>query len=133
MSNGAQPLLARGRSLLGELLRIVQTRLEMLAIELEQEKIRISRQVRLAIVAALCAWLAGFTLVLWVALSLRPDVRFIVLGSLFGAFTLGALACWIALKRVMRRDALFARLLIQLHLDRESLGSVERESVSPQP
>jgi uncharacterized membrane protein YqjE len=122
MSDGAQPLLARGRSLLGELLRIVQTRLEMLAIEFEQEKIRISRQLRLAVVAALCTWLAGFTLVLWVALSLRPDVRFIVLGALFGVFTLGALGCWIALRRVMRHDALFARLMTQLRLDRESLG-----------
>lgn len=122
MSDGAQPLIARGKSLLGELLRIVQTRLEMLAIEFEQEKIRISRQLRLAIVAALCTWLAGFTLVLWVALSLRPDVRFIVLGALFGVFTLGGVGSWIALRRVMRHDALFARLMTQLRLDRESLG-----------
>jgi uncharacterized membrane protein YqjE len=122
MSEGAQPLVARGRSLLGELLRIVQTRLEMLAIEFEQEKMRISRQLQLAIVAALCTWLAGFTLVLWVALALRPDVRFIVLGALFGAFAVASLACWIALRRLMRRHALFARLMTQLRLDRESLG-----------
>ncbi len=122
MSDAAQPLVARGRSLLGELLRIVQTRLEMLAIEFEQEKIRIARQIRLAIVAALCTWLAGFTLVLWVALALRPDVRFIVLGALFGAFTVASIACWIGLSRSMRRQALFARLMAQLRLDRESLG-----------
>jgi len=130
MNDGAQPLFARGRSLLGELLRIVQTRLEMLAIEFEQEKIRIARQLRLAIVAALCTWLAGFTLVLWVALALRPDVRFIVLGALFAAFALGSIACWIGLKRLMHRDALFARLLHQLHLDRESLSRV---SLSQEP
>ncbi len=122
MSDGAQPLVARGRSLLGELLRIVQTRLEMLAIEFEQEKIRITRQLRLAIVAALCTWLAGFTLVLWVALALRPDVRFIVLGALFGAFATASVGCWIGLRRLMRRHALFARLLTQLRLDRQSLG-----------
>jgi uncharacterized membrane protein YqjE len=124
MSEGAQPLIARGRSLLGELLRIVQTRLEMLAIEFEQEKLRITRQLQLAIIAALCTWLSGFTLVLWVALSLRPDVRFIVLGALFVAFGLGGLGCWIGLRRAMRRDALFARLLTQLRLDRESLASL---------
>jgi uncharacterized membrane protein YqjE len=130
MSDGAQPLFARGRSLLSELLRIVQTRLEMLAIEIEQEKMRIARQLRLAIVAALCTWLAGFTLVLWVALALRPDLRFIVLGALFGAFAVASAACWIGLTRLMRRDALFARLLHQLHLDRESLARV---SLSPEP
>jgi len=122
MSDGAQPLFARGRSLLAELLRILQTRLEMLAIEFEQEKIRIARQLGLALVAALCTWLAGFTLVLWVALALRPDVRFIVLGALFAAFAVAGIACWLGLRRLMRRDALFARLMNQLHLDRESLG-----------
>jgi uncharacterized membrane protein YqjE len=122
MSDGAQPLVARGRSLLGELLGIVQTRLEMLAIEFEQEKIRITRQLALALVAALCTWLAGFTLVLWVALALRSDVRFIVLGALFGVFTVASVAFWIGLRRLTRRHALFARLMHQLRLDRESLG-----------
>jgi uncharacterized membrane protein YqjE len=122
MSDGAQPLIGRGRSFLRELLRIVQTRLEMLAIEFEQEKLRLTQQLRLAIVAALCAWLAGFTLILWVALALRPDVRFIVLGILFGVFVLATLACWVGLRRAMRRGPLFARLLTQLRLDRESLG-----------
>ena len=117
-----EPFVARGRSLLAELLRIAQTRLEMLAIELEQEKLRITRALRLAAVVVVCGWLAGFTLVLWVALSLRPDVRFIVLGALFVLFVLGGLASWIALRRSLRRDPPFSRLIGQLRLDRASLG-----------
>ncbi|MGB6450003.1 MAG: phage holin family protein [Steroidobacteraceae bacterium] len=117
-----EPVIARGRSLLGELLRMTQTRLEMLAIELEQEKLRIARALRLAAVAAVCAWLAGFTLVLWAALSLRPPVRFIVLGTLFVLFVLAGLTSWIALRRSLKRDPPFSRLIGQLRLDRASLG-----------
>ncbi len=117
-----EPIVARGRSLLGELLRIAQTRLEMLAIELEQEKLRITRALRLALVTAICAWLSGFTLVLWVALSLRPSVRFIVLGALFILFGLAALASWIVLRRSLTRSPPFSRLIGQLRLDRASLG-----------
>ncbi len=117
-----EPLVARGRSLLGELLRIAQTRLEMLAMELEQEKLRIARALRLAIITAVCAWLAGFTLVLWVALALGPRARFIVLGALFALFVLAALASWIVLRRSLGRDPPFSRLIDQLRLDRASLG-----------
>ncbi len=117
-----EPFVARGRSLLGELLRMAQTRLEMLALELEQEKLRVARALRLAAVTAVCAWLAGFTLVLWVALALRPSVRFIALGALFALFALGGLASWIALRRALTRDSPFSRLIGQLRLDRASLG-----------
>jgi uncharacterized membrane protein YqjE len=122
MNDTAPPLIARGRLMLAELVRMAQTRLEMLAIEFEQERLRIARQLQLALVGALCTWLAGFTLVLWVALALRSDVRFIVLGALFGVFALASLACWLGFRRLMRRHALFARLLAQLQLDRESLS-----------
>ncbi len=117
-----EPLITRGRSLLGELLRIAQTRLEMLAIELEQEKLRITRALRLAVITAVCAWLAGFTLVLWVALALPPQARLIVLGALFVLFVLAALTSWIVLRRALGRDPPFSRLIAQLRLDRASLG-----------
>ncbi len=122
MNDAAQPLIGRGRSLLRDLLSIAQTRLELLAIEFEQEKLRLTQLLWLIIVAALCTWLAGFTLVLWVALALRPDVRFIVLGALFGAFVVASVVCWVGLRRMARRGGLFGRLLTQLRLDRESLG-----------
>lgn len=122
MNDQAQSIFSRGRSFLSEVLRMAQTRLELLALEVEQEKLQVSRDLRLALIAAVCAWLAGFTLVLWVALTLSPGVRFIVLGALFGVFVLAALACWIRLRRSMRRAPLFSRLIGQLRLDRASLG-----------
>ncbi len=117
-----EPIIARGRSLLGELLRMTQTRLEMLALELEQEKLRIARELRLAAITLGCAWLAGFTLVLWAALALRPPVRFIVLGALFVLFVLAGLTSWIVLRRSLSHNRPFSRLIGQLRLDRASLG-----------
>lgn len=117
-----EPFIARGRSLLAELLRMAQTRLEILAIEIEQEKLRISRALRLAIATAVFAWLAGFSLVLWVALALAPRQRFIFLGALFVAFLLCGIGSFLLLRRALARNPLFARLRAQLHLDRASLG-----------
>ncbi len=118
----SEPIVARGKSLLEQLLRIVQTRLELLTIELEQEKLHLLRDLRLATICALCAWLAGFTLVLWAALALPPHVRFIVLGALFGAFLLASVIAFVILRRSVRRVPLFTRLIAQLRLDRASLS-----------
>lgn len=122
MSDDTQNIFSRGRSMLVEVLRMAQTRLELLALEIEQEKLRITHDLKLAIFAAVCLWLSGFSLVLWVALALRPQTRFIVLGCFFFVFLVAAVACWIALKRSMRRAPLFSRLIGQLRLDRASLG-----------
>ena len=122
MTEGAQPIIARGKSLLDQLLRIAQTRLEILSLEIERERLAITREVRLAAIAVVCGWLAGFTLVLWVALAFPPDIRFIALGVLFGLFVVGAVASWLTLRRSLRRAALFTRVIEQLRLDRASLG-----------
>jgi uncharacterized membrane protein YqjE len=122
MSDDAQNLFSRGRAMLSEALRMAQTRLELLALEIEQEKLLITRDLKLAIFAAICLWLSGFSLVLWVALALRPETRFILLGCFFFVFLVAALAFWIALRRSMRRAPLFSRLIGQLRHDRASLG-----------
>jgi len=122
MTDESPNLFARGRGMLIEALRIAQTRLELAALEIEQEKLRITHDLKLAIFAAICLWLSGFSLVLWVALALRPQARFILLGCFFFVFLLAALGFWLALRRSMRRDPPFARLIGQLRLDRASLG-----------
>lgn len=122
MSEEAQNIFTRGRAMLVEALRMAQTRLELLALEIEQEKLIISRDLKLAAFAAICLWLSGFSLVLWVALALAPRPRFIFLGCFFAVFLIAALGCWIALRRSMRRDPPFSRLISQLRLDRASLG-----------
>ncbi|MGH8218310.1 MAG: phage holin family protein [Steroidobacteraceae bacterium] len=122
MNDEPPNLFARGRAMLLEGLRMAQTRLELAALEIEQEKLRITRDLRLAIFAAICLWLAGFSLILWVALALEQRARFILLGCFFFVFLIAALGFWIALRRSMRRDPPFSRLIGQLRLDRASLG-----------
>jgi len=108
--------------MLVEALRMAQTRLELAALEIEQEKLRITRDLRLAIFAAICLWLSGFSLVLWVALALPSQARFILLGCLVVVFLIAALGFWLVLRRSLRRDPPFTRLIGQLRLDRASLG-----------
>ena len=122
MNDTAQPFVGRGKSLLQQLLRSAQTRLELLALELEEERAAIRHRVRVAVIGALCAWLAGFTLVLWIALAFPPNVRFIALGIVFALFALGTLVSWILLRRAVRHAPLFSRLIEQLRRDRAALG-----------
>lgn len=121
MADATQPIIGRGKSLLDQLLRIAQTRLELLSVEIEQERLNITRELRVAMLCLVSGWLAGFTLVLWVALAFPPDVRFILLGALFGVFALVSVIGWIVLRR-SRRPPLFSRVIEQLRLDRASLG-----------
>ncbi|HYK24656.1 MAG TPA: phage holin family protein [Steroidobacteraceae bacterium] len=122
MNDESQNLFTRGRAMLVEALRMAQTRLELAALEIEQEKLRITRDLRLAIFAAICLWLSGFSLVLWVALALPSQARFILLGCLVVVFLIAALGFWLVLRRSLRRDPPFTRLIGQLRLDRASLG-----------
>jgi len=119
------PLVDRGRSMVEQLLRMAQTRLEMLALEIEREKLALAYSFKLALITALCAWLAGFAAILWAALVLPPDVRSKVLAGLFIVFAAAAGLSALALKKRARRDTLFSRAIAQLNLDRASLGSPE--------
>jgi uncharacterized membrane protein YqjE len=125
MREPGQPLIGRGKSLIEQLLRIAQTRLELLSVELQQEKLALVREMRLAATLGACALLGGMTLVLWVALAFPADVRFVLLGVLFGLLAAGAVASYLVLKRSARRGPLFSRVIQQLQLDRASLMSHE--------
>jgi uncharacterized membrane protein YqjE len=123
MNVAAAPLIGRGKSLLDQALRVVQTRLELLSLEVQREKTILVRQLVLAAVGVTCAWLAGFTLILWGALTLAPRERAIFLGLLSGVLLVGSLVSWLVVRSRARREPLFTRAIHQLHLDRASLGS----------
>lgn len=119
----SQPLIDRGKSMLDQLLRMTQTRLEMLSLEVQREKLEIGRSLWLAAAVIGCAWLAGFSLILWVALALPQEIRFWLLGGLFVALLAASIICWLILRRRSTRQRLFSRVIEQLQLDRASLGS----------
>lgn len=122
MSDHVQQLVGRGKSLIDQLLRLAQTRLEMLSVELQQEKLAIGKQAQLLAIMVVLALLAGMTLIVWIALAFPPEMRLIALGIIFAAFVIGVLVCWIVLTRQVKRDPLFSRVVNQLHLDRAALN-----------
>lgn len=122
MSDHVQQLVGRGKSLIDQLLRLAQTRLEMLSVELQQEKLAIGKQAQLLAIMVVCALLAGMTLIVWIALAFPPEMRLVALGIIFAAFVIGMLVCWIVLTRQVKRDPLFSRVVNQLHLDRAALN-----------
>lgn len=117
----AQPLIGRGKSLLDQLLRIAQTRLELLSAELHSEKLALTRQWQLAVAVVVLGCMAGVTFLLWLALTLPPHLRTTVLGVVFFLLVGGVLGCALALRKRSRRAPLFSRVVHQLRLDRASL------------
>jgi uncharacterized membrane protein YqjE len=118
----AHSLIGRGKSLLDQLLSIAQTRLELLSAEIQSEKLALTRQWQLAVGAVVLGCLAGVTLILWLALTLPPQMRTVVLVGMFFLLVGGALGCALALRKRRRRAPLFSRVVHQLRLDRASLG-----------
>ena len=93
MTSPTQRLLEEALSLGAQGLRIAQTRLEMLSIDLQREKQALARQFAFAVTCGTSAALAAFACILWAALSFEPRTRFIALGVMTGVFTLVAIAC----------------------------------------
>lgn len=122
----AQPVVGRVRSLLDQLLRIVQTRVELLSAEIQSEKLALTRQWQLAIVAVVLIALAGVTFIVWLALTVPPQHRTLALGLLFLALVGAAVGCGVAMHRRHKRSPLFSRVAHQLRLDRASLTSEEQ-------
>jgi uncharacterized membrane protein YqjE len=122
MTEPAQPIIGRGKSLLDQLLRIAQTRLELLSAEVHHEKLALMRQWQLAVGAVMCICLAGVTLIVLLAIALPPSSRVAVLAVVLALFAGGAVGCVIALKMRAKRPPLFSRVIQQLRLDRSSLG-----------
>ncbi|HTY93753.1 MAG TPA: phage holin family protein [Steroidobacteraceae bacterium] len=113
----------RSRSLLRQLLAMGQTRLEMLGLAVEQEVHALGRELRLAAVCIIAAWLAGTSAVLWIALVFPRQVGLWILGILCLLFAVTSLVTWQALKRAARRERVFSRLAEQLRQDAKALES----------
>jgi uncharacterized membrane protein YqjE len=125
MTEPAQPIVGRGKSLLDQLLRIAQTRLELLSAEVHHEKLALMRQWQLAVGVVICICLAGVTLITLLAIALPPHLRTTVLSVILALFVGGAVGCALALRLRAKRPPLFTRVIQQLRLDRTSLGGDE--------
>jgi uncharacterized membrane protein YqjE len=118
---GSTSFAARTRSLLRQVLAMCQTRLEMIGLAVEQEVSALGRELRLAAICIIAAWLAGTCLVLWVAVMFPRQVGLWILGALCILFAFTSLMSWQVLKRVSVRERLFTRLAEQLRKDAQTL------------
>jgi uncharacterized membrane protein YqjE len=124
MIPGTATLVEHGRSLLRQLLHMGETRLEMLGLEIEREVNALGRELRLAALCIISAWLAGTSLVLWVAIMFPRQVGLWILGVLCLLFAFTSVMSWQVLKRVSIRERLFSRLTDQLRKDAEALETL---------
>src|SRR5882672_9115707 len=83
-------LVADVRGVASDAVRIVRTRLELLAIEFQEEKTRIVRQVLVATATLFLAFLGTLLALLWLILALPEDYRHGALGLLGLAFLAAA-------------------------------------------
>jgi uncharacterized membrane protein YqjE len=115
-------LVGRVAGFAGEVLRMLQTRLEMLGVELQRERDAIVLQLKLSIASIVAAGIAGLSAVLWAALSLAPGPRGWALGALTVTFVAIAVGAAIAARRLRERTPRFLDgVLDQLVRDRATL------------
>jgi len=110
------------RRLAGTVVAILQTRLELLGTELEEEKLRLGS---VLVYAGAAFFLLGFGIVLlalFLTVLLWDSNRLLALGAFTAVFLVGgAAAAALAARRARAGSKLFAASLAELARDRESL------------
>ncbi len=120
MSDGGATLRARLDAVLG----LAQTRLELLALELHEEKLRLARLLLMTVLAALFLGSALLLAVLWLTAALWDSHRLLALGTGTVLLALGGVAAATAAARTLAAGSrLFAASLDELRRDRSALAS----------
>lgn len=106
------------------LLAILQTRLELLSSEIEEERLRIGQ---ILLYGSIALFFSGLAIVLLMAFILAlfwDDHRLLVLGGFAALFFVAGLLAWDTVRRVAReRPKLFSVSLAELADDRDRLSA----------
>lgn len=117
-------LLASVRTLGSTLIAALQTRLELLVAEVEDERIRLTRLWLLAMVALFLFALSVLTATLFVIVLFWDTHRLLAIGVLFLLFLLsGCAVAWHARKESRAKPRLLSTTLAELAKDREHLSA----------
>lgn len=81
------------RRMIGSIFALLHTRLELIGVELAEERERIIAVIFLGLVAAMFAMLALITLTALIAVAFWDSYRWQVLAALTGVYALGAVIC----------------------------------------
>lgn len=111
------------KQMAGTLLVILQTRLELLSNEMEEERLRIGQMLLYGSVALLFFGLTIMLLTVFILVLFWDSHRLLVLGGLAALFLAAVLLACNALRRVAReRSKLFSTSLAELADDRDWLA-----------
>src|SRR5438552_13298857 len=94
----SEGLLESLRNLARTFLAIVQTRIEIFASEIDEERTRLARIAVLAAAAALCIALAVILLVFFLVVLFWDTNRLLAFGALAGVFAVGGIAACLGLR-----------------------------------
>ena len=110
------------RKLAGSLVGALQTRLELVATDFEEEKAWVARITVLAALAGFCLALAINLAVLFLVVVFWDTNRLLAIGVIAGVFAAAALALVLALRSaVTKRPRLLSATLAELRKDRKGL------------
>jgi uncharacterized membrane protein YqjE len=115
-------LLESLKRLVGTVLAIIQTRIELLSNEFEDERLRIRQMLLYGSFAFFCFGLTIMLLTVFIVVACWDNYRLQVLGGMTTLFFVAGILSWIALRRVVReKSRLFSTSLAELQNDRDHL------------
>jgi uncharacterized membrane protein YqjE len=118
----AEGLFESLRKLARTSLAIVQTRIEIFASEIDEERARLARIAVLAAIAALCVALVVILAVFFLVVLFWDTNRLLAIGVLAGVFAVGGIAACLGLRAaISQRPKFLSATLAELRKDREKL------------
>jgi len=114
----SEGLLDSLRNLARTFLAIVQTRIEIFASEIDEERTRLARIALLAAAAAFCLGLAVILLVFFLVVLFWDSDRLLAIGVLAGVFAVGGIAACLGLRAaISKRPKFLSATLAELRKD----------------
>jgi uncharacterized membrane protein YqjE len=118
----AEGLFESLRKLARTSLAIVQTRIEIFASEIDEERARLARIAVLAAIAALCVALVVILAVFFLVVLFWDTNRLLAIGVLAGVFAVGGITACLGLRAaISQRPKFLSATLAELRKDREKL------------
>jgi len=124
ISGGSKGLLDSLSTFAATLSAIVQTRLELLSVDMEEERVHYLSLLMLVLVALFCRGVGVVLATILLVVVFWDTQRILVLGLLAGLFLTGGITAWLfAMHKVKTKPRIFAASLLELFKDRQQLAS----------
>ncbi|MDZ4201547.1 MAG: phage holin family protein [Gallionella sp.] len=123
MQEAGPGLFDSAKNLLGTLTSVIATRLELLANEVQEERVRLTQMLFFALAALFFMGMGVLLLTVFIVVFFWDDHRLAVVGSLsLLFFVLGTLMAVLLRRHTLARPRLFSDSLAELRKDKERLA-----------